>query len=186
MKPSNRTSLTLFAAIALAAIVAEARVESVGGATATFDAAGPGGLNIHGTTPDLSATEKDGKVLVKVELATLTTGIGLRDEHMREKYLEVSKYPEATVAVERSKLKFPTKGANVRGQVPGAMTIHGVTKTVTLDYTAAAVGPKGDRILVNGSAPIDIREFGINVPSYLGVGVDPHVTIKVNFKVIDH
>jgi len=174
-----------FAATALVVLAAEARVESVGDATATFDATGPGGLNIHGSTDDLVASEQAGKVEVKVALASLTTGIALRDSHMREKYLEVAKFPDATVVVERSKLKFPTKGAAVRGRVAGAMTIHGVTRSVTLDYAASTAGPKGDRIAVSGAAPIDIRDFGIEVPSYLGVGVDPHVTLKVRFKVLD-
>jgi len=177
-----RPFLSVLGALALVAVISEARVESVGGATATFDAVGPGGLNIHGSTPDLSATEKDGKVVVKVALANLTTGISLRDEHMRNNYLEVEKFPEAVVAVERSKLKFPAKGVNVRDQVPGAMTIHGVTRTVTLSYAAVA---RGEKIAVEGSAPIDLRDFGIRVPSYLGVGVDPHVKLKVHFKVID-
>ncbi|HOU91199.1 MAG TPA: YceI family protein [Polyangiaceae bacterium] len=185
MTSKHRWFFTAFAASALVVLAAEARVESVGDASATFDAAGPGGLNIHGSTDDLVAGEQAGKIEVKVALGSLTTGIALRDSHMKEKYLEVAKFPDARVVVERSQLKFPTKGAAVRDQVAGAMTIHGVTRSVTLEYAASTAGPKGDRIVVTGSAPIDIRDFGIEAPSYLGVGVDPHVTLKVRFKVLD-
>jgi polyisoprenoid-binding protein YceI len=168
---------------AFVAVTARARVESVGSASATFDAGGPGGLNIHGKTSDLTTSEGGGKVKVVVALGGLSTGINLRDQHMRDTYLEVAKYPNATVEVQRKKLQFPSKQSSSDGHVPGSMTIHGVTKPVTLDYTARL---RGDKIAVDGSTKIDMRDFGINVPKYLGVGVDPNVSINVSFKVVDH
>jgi polyisoprenoid-binding protein YceI len=182
MKLCLRTAIPVLSTAALFTSLALAQVESTGGATATFDAAGPGGLNIHGSTSDLAAAEKDGKVIVTVQLRNLTTGINLRDEHMRDKYLEVEQFPTAAVAVKRSDLKFPSKGSESKGTVTGTMTIHGVTKPVSLRYDAAG---HGDKIAVDGTSEIDMRDFGVEVPSYLGVGVDPHVTLKVHFKVVD-
>src|SRR5262249_50751797 len=48
-----------------------------------------------GTAPDSSGAVPGA---VKVDLQTLETGIGLRDRHMREKYLEVDKGPDFAVA----------------------------------------------------------------------------------------
>ena len=168
--------------VTLVALTAQARVTNVGSASATFDVAGPGGMNIHGKTPDLVASEDAGKVEVKVALDHLTTGIGLRDQHMRDKYLEVGKYPNATVVVPRKSLHLPSAGKSSSGKVSGQMTIHGVTQLVTLTYTAKA---HGKRVDVDGSTAVDMREYGIDVPSYLGVGVDPHVAINVAFEVVD-
>ena len=143
---------------------------------------GPGGLKIRGTTPELSVSEGDGKVTVKVPLAKLTTGISLRDRHMREKYLEVGKYPDAVAVVPRSGLEFPAKGATVKSKVNGTMAIHGVSQPVKLKYTATN---NNGAIAVDGSCKLDMREFGINVPTYLGVGVDPKVDVDVKFEVVD-
>ena len=183
MKFSLWAGIPVVAFCALVAVAAQARVESVGSASATFDAAGPGGLNIRGKTSDLTASEASGKVKVVVALGKLDTGINLRDQHMRNNYLEVGKYPNATVEVKRDELKFPSKKADSSGHVPGSMTLHGVTKPVTLDYSARL---RGDKVAVDGSTTIDMRDYGINVPRYLGVGVDPNVSINVSFKVVDH
>jgi polyisoprenoid-binding protein YceI len=178
-----RTVMPVVASVAFVALTAQAQVQGVpDGASATFDVAGPGGINIHGKTNDLSASESGGKVKVKVALGALNTGINLRDQHMRDTYLEVGKYPNAIVEVQRSKLKFPAKGASASAQAPGSMTIHGVTKPVTIDYTAKS---RGDKISVDGSTKIDMRDYGIVVPKYLGVGVEPDVGINVSFKVVD-
>src|SRR4051795_414953 len=48
-----------------------------------------------GSAPNASGTVPGA---VKVDLQTLETGIGLRDRHMRENYLEVKKGPEFAVA----------------------------------------------------------------------------------------
>src|SRR3954447_13789702 len=47
-----------------------------------------------------SAPDATGAVegAIKVDLQTLETGIGLRDRHMRDKYLEVGKGPDFSVA----------------------------------------------------------------------------------------
>ena len=41
------------------------------------------------------------------ELATLDTGIGLRDRHMKNKYLEVGKFPKAAITIQE--MKFPNE-----------------------------------------------------------------------------
>ena len=52
-------------------------------------------------------------VVITVPLANLSTGIGLRDHHMKEKYLEVQKYPSATLTIARSALKFPRRASRL-------------------------------------------------------------------------
>jgi hypothetical protein len=38
---------------------------------------------------------------------------------------------------------------------------------------------------VQSSIRIDLRDFGVEVPSYLGVRVDPDVAIRVDFSLRD-
>ena len=151
-------------------------------AAVVFTAAGPAGMKIEGKTSDLGVSEKDGSVTVVVPLANLDTGISLRNKHMREKYLEVQKYPRAELVVARTELKLPAGGAEVRGTAGGQMTIHGQTRPVTLQYTARLAN---GRYEVQGTTRIDIKEFGIDVPSYLGVTVKPGVDLSASFSVAD-
>src|SRR3954449_1384388 len=65
----------------------------------TFRAAGPAGLTIEGSTADLAVTDEGDNVAVTVPLGNLHTGIEVRDRHMKEKYLEVGKFPEAKLVL---------------------------------------------------------------------------------------
>jgi polyisoprenoid-binding protein YceI len=146
----------------------------------SFQASGPAGLKIEGTTPDLTVADGSGNVVLSVALGNLTTGIGLRDKHMKEKYLEVDKYPSAVLTVSRAALKVPAGGASVETDVPGTLQLHGQTKPVTVHYDAKADGPG---LLAHGKFHINMNEYGIQVPTYLGVTVKPDVDVTASFRV---
>jgi YceI-like domain len=158
--------------------IAEAKLAGSGGEV-SFTALGPGGLKIVGTTKELSVKDDGSSVTIVVPLNNLDTGIGLRNKHMREKYLEVDKYPNAELSVSRATLKF----ADGSGSAPGTMKIHGQSKPVTFNYTAKK---SGSSFSVDGSVHLNMKEFGIEVPSYLGVTVKPEVDVTTKFTAIDN
>lgn len=162
--------------------LALAALTRAGDASAVFVAVGPAGLKIEGKTSELDVAEADGKVKVGVPLANLDTGITLRNKHMREKYLEVAKFPRAELVVEKNALKIPADGAEVTGTTTGWMTIHGQTKSVSFQYTARL---SGGTYAVTGSTHLNINDFGIGVPSYLGVTVKPEIDVNVRFSAVD-
>lgn len=162
--------------------LAYAALTRTGDASAVFVAVGPAGLKIEGKTNDLDLSEGDGKVTVSVPLANLDTGIALRNKHMREKYLEVTKFPRAELVVDKASLKVPSEGAEAAGTTTGAMTIHGQTKPVTFQYTTRL---SNGTYAVTGSTRVNIKDFGIDVPSYLGVTVKPDIDVSVRFSAID-
>jgi polyisoprenoid-binding protein YceI len=120
---------------------------------------------------------------VGVNLATLTTGISLRDKHMREKYLETATYPTAVLAVSRSKLKVPVSGASGSFDGEGTLTLHGKTKPVSFHYTAKSDGKSA--YAVTGAMRLDMNDYGIVTPKYLGVTVKPQVDLTVSFTAED-
>jgi len=63
------------------------------------------------------------------------------------------------------------------------LTIHGVSRPCTVHYRAEG-GAEGE-VRVRGTTRIDMRDFRVEVPSYLGVTVDPAVSIQVDFSVRD-
>jgi len=145
----------------------------------SFQASGPAGMKIEGTTPDLTVADQGDNILITVPLANLTTGIGLRDRHMKEKYLEIAKYPSATLTVARSALKLPSGADKVEADAPTTVNIHGKARPVTVHYD---VKRDGSTLTTHGTFRINITDFGINVPSYLGVTVKPDIEVSANFR----
>lgn len=173
----------LFAALSFS-LVAAAKLSSTGSAqSASFAASGPGGINITGKTSDVKVADDGTTVTITVGLGTIDTGMGLRDKHTKEA-LEVTTYPTAELKIARSALKFPAAGAESSGDAKGTLTIHGQKKDVAFHYTASLAG---DTLDVKGSAKqVNMSDFGIKPPTYLGVGVKAEVDIAVNFQAKDN
>ncbi len=166
------------AALLLVVPLLGAATRLTGEATAGFHGRGPGGFGLDGKTNQLKI-EDDGTTLkITVPLATLQTGIGLRDKHMREKYLQVDKYPDAVLEVPWSVVKLPGDGQTSEGTAPGKMTIHGKSKDVQVKYRIVRTGT---RYQVTGNVPLNLKDYDIDVPSYMGVTVQPDIETSVSF-----
>jgi polyisoprenoid-binding protein YceI len=180
MRGRNGFFVAVSPVLILFGVSAHAALSSPTNALVAFQAAGPAGLKIEGTTSDLKVAEEGPNVTISVPLANLTTGIALRDRHMRDKYLEVPKYPEGTLTIARSALKFPANGEKAAGDASGMLKLHGQTKAVSVHYDAKA---EGGAFAVQGRFHINMTDFGINVPIYLGVTVKPDVDVSASFRV---
>jgi polyisoprenoid-binding protein YceI len=182
-KAPRRMAVIATAALAISfSLAADAKLARTGSPSVSFTAVGPAGLKIVGTTSDLDVADDATSVTITVPLANLTTGIALRDRHMREKYLQVQTYPNATLKVDRASVKFPPAGAEASGDAQGTMAIHGKTHPVSFHYTAKH---EGAGYAVAGSVHLDIKDYGIDVPSYLGVTVKPDIDVTVRFVASD-
>lgn len=117
-----------------------------------------------------------------VDLRMLDTGIELRNEHLRDNYLEVAKQPgydTATLSeIDLKGLKLDAPEG--KGSFTGLLALHGVTKTVagTVD-----VRPIGEDLHVKASFPVNLLDYSIRRPRYLGVGVKDVVQVDVAFSV---
>jgi polyisoprenoid-binding protein YceI len=172
-----RFSFAFAAALTLTVgAAAHAGLSRIGDAQVQFTASGPAGMSIVGTTSELQVTETDNEVVVTVPLKNLDTKIDLRNKHMREKYLEIDKYPNAELRVAKDAI---TKGATSR-QANGLLTIHGKTKPTAFTYSSKADGAATG---VSGSLRLNIKDFGITQPGYAGITVKPDVDVAVSFRV---
>jgi len=114
---------------------------------------------------------------LSVDLQKLQTGIGLRDRHMKENYLEVKKGAEFSAArLEEIRVDALEGQTSFRGM----LMLHGQKREVT---GTANIKPNGTGYRVEASFPIRISEFAIPEATYLGVGVRNEVQVKVNFTV---
>jgi polyisoprenoid-binding protein YceI len=166
--------------LATLSAAAQAAFSAPRDAHVSFTAAGPAGMKIEGTTSELKVTEEGGNVVVDVPLSNLVTGIALRDQHMKEKYLEVAKFPDAVLTVARGALKVPASGGQLSADAQGTLRLHGQTRPVTVRYDATA---DADGLMVHGKLHIRMDEYGITIPSYLGVTVKPDVDVVAAFHV---
>jgi polyisoprenoid-binding protein YceI len=181
MKPNQTLSvLAVSAIVATFSVASHAAFSAPRDTHVTFTASGPAGMKIEGTTSELKVTEDGGNVIVDVPLANLVTGIALRDQHMREKYLEVGKYPDAVLTVARSALKVPASGGQLTADAQATLKLHGQVRPVTVKYEATA---DTDGLAIRGKLHLRMDEFGITIPSYVGVTVKPDVDVVATFHV---
>lgn len=181
MQWSRYLGLTaVLAAIVATSIDAPAAISGPTDSHVAFAASGPAGMKIEGATSDLQVADKGDNIIITVPLANLTTGIGLRDKHMKEKYLEVQKYPLAILSVGRSTLKLPSGDDKIETDVPSTISIHGQTRPASVHYE---VKRDGTTLVTRGRFHINMTDFGITVPSYLGVTVKPDIDVSANFRV---
>lgn len=110
---------------------------------------------------------------LSVDLRTLTTGIGMRDRHMKETYLQVENGPgfeKATIEdIKIEKLDGKTT-------FNGTLVLHGERRPVT---GSATLERKDGGYKVQAEFPVRVSEYKITKPTYLGVGVRDEITIKI-------
>lgn len=114
---------------------------------------------------------------LSVDLRTLKTGIGMRDRHMRNNYLEVEKAPgfdTATIEdIQIEKLDGKTS-------FNGTLVLHGERKPIS---GSATIARQGGGYRIEAEFPVKVSEFNIPKPSYLGVGVQDQIRIKIALTV---
>jgi polyisoprenoid-binding protein YceI len=118
-----------------------------------------------------------------VDLRTLDTGIALRNEHLRDNYLEVNNGPgfDTATLAGIDLTGFQPDAPNGKGSFTGLLTLHGVTRTVT---GAVNVRQAGASLRVKASFPVNLSDYSIRKPRYLGVGVKDTIQVEVAFAVI--
>jgi polyisoprenoid-binding protein YceI len=117
------------------------------------------------------------------DVASLNTGIEVRDRHMKEKYLETEKFPKANLKI--TALTLPndfSKGAFTFSSAPfsGMLTLHGTTAPVT--GTADVQWDGKDAIAMTALFSIKLTQFGITIPSFSGITIADQVEITVTSK----
>lgn len=145
-----------------------------------FTAVGsPGILKIRGESKD---SAPKGQVEIKngeaqgefsFALAALDTGIELRDNHMKNKYLEVDKFPEAKLKIAGLKISEDELKAGVKKEFTGELTLHGETKAVKGQFEVDKAGK------LKAAFPITVSDFKIGVPKYMGITVSETVDIEI-------
>ncbi|MEP0766165.1 MAG: YceI family protein [Fimbriimonadia bacterium] len=148
--------------------------------------------NFTGKTSKVTGTlkidpaKKTGSGKVVIDLASIDTGIALRNEHMRsEMWLDTAKYPQAVFEATSVKHK--------RGDVytvTGKLTFHGVTRAMTTEVTGQYVeaseqtrkaGFRGDVVRLRGAFDLKLADYGVKIPERTRGKVAE--TVKLSFDI---
>ena len=122
-------------------------------------------------TLDPSALGDSISVHLEVDMASLSTGKKLRDDHMREDHLEVEKYPKAVF--EGAALLSPAGAKLEPGkltpfQIEGTFALHGVSRRLRFpaEATFTPVG-QGGRVAFRANFSVALPDYQIKRPEFL-------------------
>ena len=121
---------------------------------------------------------------IKVDVSALTTDNPLRNQTLRGRILETDDPSNRYATFVASSLSgLPssiTVGQEVSFKITGALTVHGVTKSVTFDVTVKVVSDK--QITGKARTTVKYSDFNISVPDVPSVtGLGDTVTLAIDF-----
>jgi polyisoprenoid-binding protein YceI len=147
---------------------------------------------IVGTTNKATGTIKadlekgTGSVSISVPVASMKTGIDMRDEHLRSaNWMDEGKFADITFV---SKKVEGVKDSKNKVKVTGDFTMKGVSKemTVIVDWkelsaetTKKGGFPEGRWLKFTTEFPVKITEFGVKIPEGAGSKVADTWTVKM-------
>jgi polyisoprenoid-binding protein YceI len=145
-----------------------------------------GKINIDET---LDLSKKPLEAQFAVDLASIDTGIELRNEHMRDNFLQTKQYPQATFKLKSLGKPVALKpGQKTRIDASGDFTIHGktVTKNVPVFVTwfkkcqaTEQKKPGCDLLQISAEFPVAFKDHGIPRPEIVFQKLSDTVIVKV-------
>ncbi|SEJ56818.1 Polyisoprenoid-binding protein YceI [Cyclobacterium xiamenense] len=120
-----------------------------------------------------------------IDLNTLDTGIGLRDRHMRDNYLETKKYPFAEFSGNLEKSGPLELNEPLEVQARGTFTLHGKEKSMTITGTLTQLS--ASEILLETGFEVVLGDFDIEIPKlmFYELSETQTVTIQARLKKTD-
>jgi len=110
----------------------------------------------------------DGTASLAIDLASVDTGVEIRDERMREIFFAVADNPEATVTARLDPAGFAglAVGQSVTRPLTASVTIKGASSDVATDVMVTRVAE--DRVLVVPTAPVIVSTDMFGLTDELG------------------
>jgi polyisoprenoid-binding protein YceI len=151
--------------------------------------AGIGANTAVGRTPNVSGTlTLSGTTVTSVEvtadMTTLQSDDDRRDNSLRRQALETNSFPTASFKLsEPIELgSLPADGTTLSKTAKGELTLHGVTRPISIDLKAAR---QGGVIAITGSMTITFADFNIQKPtSFIVLSVDDHGVMELQLHFV--
>ncbi|PZF70792.1 YceI family protein [Taibaiella soli] len=122
---------------------------------------------------------KTGDVVFQVPIKSFKFEKELMQEHFNENYMESDKFPKAEF---RGKLADPSavnfaKDGVYKTNVTGKLTMHGVTKDITVPGTITV---KGGTATIDAKFNIKPADYGIKIPAVVASKIAEQIEVTIN------
>jgi polyisoprenoid-binding protein YceI len=118
------------------------------------------------------------RIEATIPVATLRTGIKLRDEHMRKYIFETAdgQAPDVQFSAEHAQCSQAPNAGTFTCPTSGVLSIRGTARPIRLELK---VSRNGDGFKVTGDTTVTLSSYGIARPSQFGVTTEDTVRIHV-------
>ncbi|MDH6227018.1 MULTISPECIES: YceI family protein [Streptomyces] len=160
--------------------------------TVGFTARHIGLARVHGRFDNFAGVLRVGESMersamhVVIDATSINTNVRMRDDHLRSAdFLDVATYPTLEFYGDR----FTHRGGD-RWHVSGGLSLHGVTRTVTLDtqYLGVGTGLEGEtRVACRATAELHRDDFTVSWKAMVARGiavVGPSIRIGLDVQVV--
>ena len=122
---------------------------------------------------------KTGDIIFQVPIRSFKFEKALMQEHFNENYMESSKYPKAEYKGKITNLSAVNfaKDGRYDVQTAGKMTIHGVTKDVSIPGTITV---KGNTITSASKFKVKTADYNIAIPKLVEGKIAKEIEVTVN------
>ncbi|MCX6609991.1 MAG: YceI family protein [Acidobacteria bacterium] len=137
-------------------------------------------LKIHGELGHEAGKLVVESIEARLDPKSLSTGMAIRDHHMREKiFANGSELPALSFKSPRTLCQEPAKGQEASCQVSGTFSMRGIEKPFSLSVRLKS---EGSRYRVSGEGALKISDYGIEPPCQLGVCVTDLVKLRIEMQ----
>jgi polyisoprenoid-binding protein YceI len=134
---------------------------------------------VEGTWAMIANHPETMKADAKVNVATLTSGSGQRDGHVKGSlYLDIANHPDATFSL-KSIENWPVEwidGQTYAFRLKGSLAVKGIEKDVIWNSEASK---EGEMLKMKGESKVTFADFGMNNPHTVGMNTQNDLTITL-------
>jgi polyisoprenoid-binding protein YceI len=140
----------------------------------------------HAAIEDIKADNKKASGIFDAETSELVFSIpinefqfakSLMQEHFNEKYMESDKYPKATFKGKVTGFD-PQRSETQEASATGQLTIHGITREVTIP---GSIDKVKDKLLFKTKFIVKLVDYKIEIPQLLWQNIAEQVAVTADF-----
>ena len=118
----------------------------------------------------------DAEACVRIDAASLETGISARDGIMRDEHLETATFPVIDFLLTR--VEAPRRqSSGWEFTARGTLSLHGVSREIVLPLQARQTG---DLLRLTGEVPVRMTDYRIRIPKFLFFTVEDQVVVSID------